>query len=95
MIPSAQDGSYYVVSGLTPGATYTVSLTEMTGGGSLNVFQDSDFTITPGLTCNSSNAVNLPEICQLAANASGRLYINASETGLNAGNATTFNIRVQ
>ncbi|MDH4246311.1 MAG: hypothetical protein OEW39_00675, partial [Deltaproteobacteria bacterium] len=100
-------GSYYVVTGLTPGTVYTVMMTEMTGGGSLGVYADVNFTTQPGsYACiqGATNASgypisdgggNLPESCTAAANASGKLFIKADPTGLTATGATTFNVRVQ
>jgi hypothetical protein len=86
-------GSFYMVSGLTPSTTYTAALTEVTGGGSLEVYSDVNFTTQ---LCSSNGGVNLPESCQAAANASGKLYIKAATAGLTVpANGTTFNVRVE
>lgn len=85
-------GSFYRITGLTPGTVYTVSMTEMTSGGSLRVYSDAGFST---LECSSNGAVNLPESCQATANPSGILYVNADTAGLTGAGATTYNIRVQ
>ena len=82
--------SYYVLTGLTPGTVYTVLMTEVTGGGGLEVYTDSGFST---LGCSSNGAVNLPESCQATANPSGKLYIR-THTPTSAG-GTTYNLRAQ
>jgi hypothetical protein len=83
-------GSFYRITGLTPGTVYTVSMTELTAGGQLRVYSDAAFST---LEDSSNGGVNLPEVCQATANPSGILYINADVD--NSNRPTTYNVRVQ
>ena len=86
------NNSYYVVGGLTPTTTYTVTLTNVTSGGSLEIYSDSGFTT---LMDSSNGAVNLPETTTGTANASGKIFIQVDTAGLSGSSGTTYKINVQ
>ena len=68
-------GSYYVVAGLTPGQRYTVSLEGVIYNPELNVHQHKAFDYA---VCTSVNAAWEAESCVAAANFEGKLYIKVS-----------------
>lgn len=68
--------SYYVVSGLTPGNVYTVSLSNVIFNAALYGYPSKDFSynqINP--RCYSDNAAWLDESCEISANFEGKIYI--------------------
>ena len=50
--------SFYVIEGLTPGSPYSVSMTNVTGGGALFVYSTADFATTQECTSLLSVSVN-------------------------------------
>jgi hypothetical protein len=85
--------SFYMVDGLTPGSPYTVSITNVTGGGTLQAYNDAAFTNTTGITCNTG-AANSPETCVTTANGSAKIYFKVTRSGAQPG-GSTYDIRVQ
>lgn len=81
----APDGeSFYVISGLTPGNVYSVSLTGVIYYPTLFVDMRKDYS---GADCYSMNSSWSDESCELAANFEGKLYLrvpDASSTGTGA-----------
>jgi hypothetical protein len=82
-----------MVDGLTPGSPYTVSITNVTGGGTLQAYNDAAFTNTTGITCNTG-AANSPETCVTTANGSAKIYFKVTRSGAQPG-GSTYDIRVQ
>jgi hypothetical protein len=68
-------GSYYVITGLTPGQRYTVALGNVLYNPELKVYQHKAFDHP---VCTSTNAAWAGESCAAAGNFEGKLYIKVT-----------------
>lgn len=90
--PPTPTGSFYVIENLIPLAPFNITLTNVTDGSALEVYSDSGFTT---LLCTSDETENLNESCPaVAANASGKLFINVLK-GKNFVSGATYTINVR
>ncbi|MCW8965387.1 MAG: hypothetical protein OQK82_01675 [Candidatus Pacearchaeota archaeon] len=81
--------SYYKVTGLAANTFYAVTLTNLTDGASLSVYDTSDFSLSD---CSSTTTDTSDKICGLSSNALGEVYIKVMGTWGSTGATFTLGV---